>query len=366
MPTLDELAALKRDMIGHVDAFRGALDRYADALGDVLHRFEGAPAPQPAPPPTPQPAPVDRRVTRGGTRLLRGGKPFRFVGINLEHAVGCGQPGAQPSDDQADAFFLGLGDQPKVVRIWVMPGMLPTANGKVDFSRYDRIVSAATKHGHYLIVTLLNGQPHCTNRQVTDYSTPGNLLPQWQSDWIGDVVLRHADNPTFMAAELANEGNEGHPNIGSWYGAGAALVRGLAPDVLVFTGGGHNSSNSDVIAEFVRRSGVDGFSLHDYVKPPGISPRGPIFERASALTGVPWYMGEFGYSGPAGGGDSGSQEENAKRLIRDLTAYMAFRNLFGAVYWDARFNQRETSTAYPPERTGLWRAICDYRVPVSP
>lgn len=359
IPTAADLAAIRAD----IAAAFGRVGEQLAALRGQVERVEAllspTPAPQPQPTPAPQPAPVPGtppRVTRDGVRLLRGGVPFRFAGVNLEHAVGCGvQPGAQPTDAQADAFFAQLGPQPKAVRIWVMPGI--SANWRAN---YRRVVEAASEHGHHLIVTLLNGQPHCTSSQVTDYPAS---LPGWQADWIRAVVGEHAGNPAVMAYECANEANEGHPNIGAWYGAVAALVRSLDPGVLVFTGGGHASNNADAIAAFVRRSGVDGFSLHDYVKT-GISPRAPIFERAAELCGVPWYVGEFGYSGPGGGGDYGDQERNAARLRGDYGAYFAFKRLFGALYWDARFNQRETSTAYPAERTGLWRAVCDYRVPV--
>ena len=147
------------------------------------------------------------------------------------------------------------------------------------------------------------------------------------------------------------------------------MVRGLDPDALVFTGGGHNSNNADVIAGWVRRSGVDAFSLHDYYKPAGsLSPRAGIFNQVAEMTGVPWYMGERGFSIPVNGGGSTDQEVNAANLRREYALYLGgdarTTRCYGMCYWDARFNQRESTTAYPPEMSGLWRAACDFRQPV--
>jgi hypothetical protein len=345
-----------RDEHGTLAARVDALSAELGAVRTRVARLE-----QGEPPPPPAPAPAGR-IVRDGGRLLRNGVAYRFAGVNLEHAVGCGeQPGAQPTDAQADRFFAELGPDPKAVRIWVMPGISATWK-----ANYRRIVEAAGRHGHYLIVTLLNGQPHCTSKQVTDYSTPNGRLPSWQAEWIGEVCGEHKGNPTIMAFELANEAREGDGNIGGWYGAGATLVRERHPGALVFTGGGHASNNADVIAGFVRRSEVDGFSLHDYYKPAGsLSPRTGIFNRAAELADVPWYMGERGFSIPVGGGGSSDQEVNAANLRKEYGLYRGgdpkTTRCFGVVYWDARFNQRESTTAYPLEYSGLHRAICEYR-----
>lgn len=309
------------------------------------------------------------KITCDGLRFVRGGQPIRLAGVNAEHAVGCGLPGSQPSAAQVEAFFSQLGPEPKLVRTWVFPGMA-SATDPADprWAAYDRLVAAAAKHGHYLLVTLLNGQPNCTSFPVTDFSLP---LPEKVRGWVKAVTGRHAGDDAVMGFECANEANEADPGVAAWYGAVADLARTHHPGVLVGSGGGHNANNAEAIARTWAH--LDFGTHHDYypLNPltGTVGPRVAIFNRAAEIAGVPWGVGERGFSVPAGGGGSADQEANARYLVQELNLYLGgdpkASHCGFFCYWDLRWVQRESTTCYPLERTGMYRALCDYRLPTA-
>lgn len=345
-----------------VEAWRRTVDARFDAVDEALRQLMAAVSgqtPEPAPPPTPTPAPGPApagRITRVGTRLHLDGARYKFAGMNWDQAVGCGLPGSQPTDAQADRYFAELNPR-SMTRIWVMPGMLPkTAGGDYDWTRYDRLVKAAAKHGQFLCVTVLNGLADCTSRKAT-YEVP--IAPDI-ADWTRRVVGRHKGNPAVAVVEPANEA----PDIGAWCQAMAALIKSVDPGVLVGTGGGNSSNDPAKIAAFAAGKDIDLISYHDYYAPAGSrGPRMGVFADAARRAGKPWYMGERGFccGNPAagGGGDTKNYAENGRRLAREYDLYLAEETCAGYLYWDFKLVQPETSTAN--FANALWRAACDYR-----
>lgn len=331
---------------------RAALDGVNATLAGVLDRLgvlEGQPGPTPVPTPTPTPA--GRRITRQGTRLYRGGQRYRFAGMNWDQAAGCGLPGSQPTRDQARRYFQELNPR-SMTRIWVLPGM-----PYFQWDHYDMLVEEAGAADQHLCITLLNGQGDCTSRRAS-YETP---VAADIARWVRDVVSRHAGDPTVAIVEPVNEADEGHPNIGAWYQAMAVLIKSVDPAVLVGTGGGNNSNDPAKIAAFAAGPALDLISYHDYYRPAGSrGPRAGIFADAARRANKPWYFGERGFSGPVGGGDTGSQDENGRLLTVEYRMALEDDLCAGYLYWDFKLVQPETSTARFD--SGLWRAARDVRV----
>lgn len=341
VPTAAESDARHLEVVGRLTALEA--------------RVTALEARQPTPTPTPTPQPAGR-ITRDGTSLMLGGRRFRWAGVNWEHAVGCGLPGSQPTDAQAETFFRDLGP-PRVTRVWAMPGISNQWEANLA-----RVVRAAGKYGQYLAITLFNGQPDCTNGQIVDYSTgPQGSLPARTTDWIRAVVTPYATNPTAAIWEIANEPNEGDGNIGNWNAAVADAILGLAPDALVATGGGNNTGTVDGVLRLCKHPEIIP-TLHDYYKPFGaMSPRAKPFNEAAKRLGRCWYVGEQGAC--CGGGDLGDQAKNAVQLVKLYDNYFTdpvADVCAGVCYWNYRQVQPETSTARPG--SPLYRAICDYRV----
>ncbi|RYD92472.1 MAG: hypothetical protein EOP50_12655, partial [Sphingobacteriales bacterium] len=104
---------------------------------------------------------------RQGNQLYLNGAPYQMVGVDAFTLTGCG---ATPTDAQLDAFFAGLRPN-SLVRTW---GFQPSG-----LARIQKVVAAAEKYNHKLILTLADGRSYCGEWDGYKGSDGSGKYPVW-------------------------------------------------------------------------------------------------------------------------------------------------------------------------------------------
>jgi mannan endo-1,4-beta-mannosidase len=144
----------------------------------------------------------DGFVHAEGSRLMRNGRPFRFVGIN------CFELADYHAD--ADAILRKLADHKvRVVRFWAFQSHCGPSGR--DFSRFDAIVSAAKEHDILLLPVLENHWKHCTYDNHEPWKPPSWYARGWSEDRYGGAPLSYRDYIRALAEHFRNE-----PQILAW------------------------------------------------------------------------------------------------------------------------------------------------------
>ena len=147
-------------------------------------------------------------VAWNSSSLTLGGKPFRFVGINIYNAASNGVC-VRSTDFERDLETLG--SQPKVVRVWFLQSWA-TSGSQREWTLMDRVVAAARAHGDRLVLVLANEWSYCDgaqkdlawfNRGYQSEVQRGETVPY--SSWVDSVVKRYANQPAVLMWELVNE-----------------------------------------------------------------------------------------------------------------------------------------------------------------
>ena len=244
-------------------------------------------------------------------RLVLGGKPYRFLGVNAyeigtEFGVNAGC-GGEESDGQLDQLFASLPPD-SLVRFWAFQGAIATNvhTDQLDWAPLDRVFAAAAAHGQRLVVTLTDQGGVCDGNHWQDpswyeggfqqvFDDPSNSdgqghdpLSYWT--YLQDVVTRYKSSPALgmwepiSEAEASSCGGDYYP--GTCWGhnacpdeavAAAALrhffdvvggeIHALDPVHLVengLLGGGQCGTESGDYQYVSASPGVDVLSYHDY------------------------------------------------------------------------------------------------------
>jgi hypothetical protein len=260
----------------------------AAAAAPVLLGSGGRPAATASPQLTPQQF-ASSFVTRSGTRLLVGGRPFRFGGANVEWLGVAGYGPFDPrgprlpshyeiDDAMATAKELGA----RVVRSQTMGDSvgcavcIEPARGQFNaaaFERIDYALKSAREHGMKVIPTIVGddaraGGTGCVNLRWRGIDVPGcsliNMAPFWTDPTvIGDVqehiraVLNHVnvytkvaykDDPTILGWDLLNGGGSPTP----WTRQIVQFIRGIDSRHLIMSGPNNAAvAGVDVCVAFV-------------------------------------------------------------------------------------------------------------------
>jgi hypothetical protein len=152
-------------------------------------------------------------VTRNGTDLQLGGRPYRFTGINIYMAASGGTPESCGGSLYPDVT-VPLSHLPRgaVLRFWAFQNFF-VSDGSFDWSNFDDVVRAASSRGAKVIPVLANQYSYCdsTRKDLDWYEggykstiSPGELVAY--RDYVSAVIRRYAGNPTIAMWQLVNEG----------------------------------------------------------------------------------------------------------------------------------------------------------------
>ena len=230
----------------------------------------------------PPPASPTIRLTRSGTELLLDGRPRRFVGVNAYQLAtlwsvnrGCGG-----QVDDLDAFFSSL-PPASLVRFWAFQELAVNRTSlQRDFTAIDRVVSAAARHGHLLVMTIGNHWRDCDGFEKTtawygggfrDVPSVGDGLPRAAYvDYVREVATRYRTSPAIGMWEPVNEPELtcGRSDVlRSFFDAIGGEIKRIDPSHLISSGtiGGGQCGTQGAEYEYVHASpGIDVASFHDY------------------------------------------------------------------------------------------------------
>lgn len=297
---------------------------------------------------------VLRRVTASGTRLLLGGRRFRFFGTNAYYLL---ESAALGTSQITDFFRIAEGSGIKVVRTWAFnedasklavtssPTGSP-ANQVVlgaGINHLETVIDQAAQHGIYLILALANYNPdfggiseyarrvgytttaprNRADHRVEELFYTGTLatLPpgtqltgdprlQYRS-YVSQVIGRFRTKTNILAWELINEPRakaENDPSrrpaleaaLLTWLGETAAFIKSLNPPQLLSLGGVDAGTINTVLQSSLVRTHIDLVDTHLYPENFGLST--PAQARtvlqtdlaAASTAGKPFYLGEHG------------------------------------------------------------------------
>lgn len=247
-----------------------------------------------APAPLPKPRPTTPFVRRDGTTLTLGGRPYRFVGINIYMAASGGTPSSCGGELYPD-IRVPLSNMPSgiVFRFWAFQNFF-VSNGHFDWTNMDHVLAIAAAHGDKAIPVLANQYDYCDGhtKDLGWYENgyrseigQGDIVPYER--YVSAVVARYANNPAIAMWQLINEGEavnaDGNCNEPAALGALLAfsrtvggLVHRLDPRHLVslgtiagYSGSGQQwcgAANGDY-QTLMSSPGNDVCDFHDYGYP---------------------------------------------------------------------------------------------------
>ena len=287
---------------------------------------DGARVPGASPPPPADGLGSDAPITVDGTRILRGGEPWWFVGYNSFVWSGdCGDPDERMTAEQVDAWFASMRhDAHGAVRLFFFAGW--------DAERLDAAVESAKAHDVYLTITLDDAIAGCGETEKDE-------------DWFADqaerdafrghmvaLLERYRGENTIAWFEYLNEPDVDVEPLRAFYDEMGAVADSVDPDRL-FASGTIAPYESPVSFSDVHASpGVDIASLHEYDENEVESNHGPDV-RAGA-NGKPVIVGEFGlYASPEGDACERSFAERADQVAAKVQAYTTIEGYAGAFAW---------------------------------
>ena len=285
----------------------------------------------PAPPPT---TASTGFVTRNGTSLSLDGKPFRFVGFNAVHMLGCSTSDRVVSD--IEGYFAGPG-KGMTDRVWALPGS--------DLAKVDRIVTAAKANGSHVYFTLSDDNGACGDPGGA--KTSAWYSGGWRTTheaWFRTMAARYRNSTAVAFWELVNESGGDGNAVKAFNTAAAAVLKSVDPNHLVGSGtmpdyafggpAGWTAANS--------AAGVDITSIHEYDQDQVASGWLLADVKLSAALDKPIVVGEFGIEASQSGGGTQplhggtcrfTYTSRASRAAAKLDAYLSTPGVAGVDYW---------------------------------
>lgn len=288
----------------------------------------------PAPPPTTTSTTSTGFVTRSGTSLSLGGRPFKFVGFNSVHMLGCSTSDRAVTD--IEGYFAGPG-RGMTDRIWALPG--------TDLAKVDRIVNAARANGSHVYFTLSDANGACGDPGGEKSSAWYN--GGWRTTheaWFRTMASRYRTNTAVAFWELVNESAGDGYAVKAFNAAAASVIKSVDPNHLVASGtmpdyafggaSGWTAANS--------AAGVDITSVHEYDQNQVASGWLLADQKLSVALNKPIIVGEFGIEASQSGGGTQplhggacqfTYSSRASRAKAKLDAYLSTTGVAGVDYW---------------------------------
>jgi mannan endo-1,4-beta-mannosidase len=316
----------------------------ASASIDVVVASASA-TPAPLATPTPAPARGAGFVVQCGVALCLDGEPYRFTGLNVYNANSrnnCWYTLGAGSDLDASLAQMGTGNE--AIRAWFFQ-YLATTNGTRDWSAFDHTLAAARGNGKRVVVSLADQWGACERPDASVYKTEtwyqsgyrttpmsASVTVSYRS-WVAEVVTRYRDDPTVLAWQLMNEGEDAPApftpcsstaarTLKTWATDMTSVVRAIDSTHLLSigtSGGGQCGAVWNEYGSLYAIAGVDLCEYHDYGTPgdamPGDQWNGLAARiDACAALGKPLFVGEVGIRTDEAGGLAGRASAFAGKL----------------------------------------------------
>lgn len=288
-----------------------------------------------SPPATPAPTAVSATplpagfVSRSGTELTLGGRPFVFTGFNIYQANSRSNCSYTMGTGSAlDTALTGIAGS-EVFRAWFFQ-RLATTNGQRDWRAFDHTLAVARAHGVKVVVTLANQWGSCespTSQYKWDswytggYKTqilPGTIVPYRQ--WVQEMVSRYKNDPTIAMWQLMNEAEVKKDNTSTCAPASdlynfaadvSGLIKSIDPHHLVSLGtmGAGQCGSQDTDYKLINSvATIDVCEYHDYGHETQALPANLARDIAACnALAKPLFVGESGIKATSVGGTLSSR-----------------------------------------------------------
>ncbi|MCW0212465.1 MAG: glycoside hydrolase family 5 protein [Pseudonocardia sp.] len=268
------------------------------------------------------------RITTDGDRILRGGRPWWFVGYNSFVWSGdCGDPEERMSAADVDAWFASLRhDGHAAVRLFFYRGW--------NLDRLDAAVTSARRNDVYLTITLDDAIGGCGASHKDEGWFADAAARAAYTDHLTTMLERYRGETAIAWFEYFNEPSDFGGRLRAFYDEMGALAERTDPDRL-FASGTIAPYATGGAAGYLRINespGVDLASLHEYDENEVESNHGPGARANSA--GKPLVVGEFGIDATASG--RGCPRDFAARAaaVREkVQTYTTTSGYAGAFAW---------------------------------
>jgi hypothetical protein len=272
---------------------------------------------------------IDSIITARATRLFEGRRPFYFRGFNLYNINGRGNCGYPIPD--LDAELDAIGPAANVVRGWFFQRLATDpVTGRLDWSAFDETLTTLRERGIRVIATLADEWGACDgnaprDRLTLDWYQSGYRdapyaagAPLSYRDWVKAIVARYRDEPAILAWQLMNEAEAPvRPDgtcdeaaavdaLEAWASDVARLIEDVDPNHLISLGtigGGQCGMRGPDYGTLHAIPEIDLCEHHDYRDWQTV-PDDLRYDLAICRElGKPTFVGEFGLSAAAFGGD---------------------------------------------------------------
>ncbi len=283
-------------------------------------------APGTPPPPAADGLGSDAPITVEGSRILRGGQPWWFVGYNSFVWSGdCGDPDERMTAEQLDAWFASMRrDGHGAVRLFFFEGW--------DLDRLDAALAAAEANDVYLTVTLDDAIAGCGETEKNeDWFADQGERDAFREHMVA-LLERYRGEPTIAWFEYFNEPDVDVEGLRAFYDEMGAVADSVDPDRLFASGTIAPYDSPVSFADLHASPGVDIASLHEYDENEVESNHGP--DTRAGASGKPVIVGEFGlYASPDGVECERTFAERADQVAAKLEAYTTIEGYAGAFAW---------------------------------
>ena len=329
-PSTNPIPVVRRGGRGRVVAIAAAalvlvvavVVTFVVTTGDDSARVPGA-----TPPPPADGLGSDAPITVEGTRILRGGEPWWFVGYNSFVWSGdCGDQDERMTAEQVDAWFASMRhDGHGAVRLFFFAGW--------DGERLDAAVESAKAHDVYLTITLDDAIAGCGETEKNEDWFADQAERDAFRDHMVALLERYRGEATIAWFEYFNEPDPNVEELRGFYDEMGALAEQVDPDRLFASGTIAPYDGGPMSFQTLHESpGVDIASLHEYDEGDVESVHGP--EARSRAAGKPVIVGEFGlYASPEGDACERSFAERADQVAAKVQAYTTIEGYAGAFAW---------------------------------
>jgi alpha-galactosidase len=310
-------------------------------------------------------------LSRQGARLVLGGRPFTFTGLDIYNAASVNNcfytMGNGPLlADSLSAISAATAGKANVIRVWFFQ-RLAVRDGSRDWSAFDHTLATAKAHHVLVIPVLANQWGDCEAGQYrteawyrSGYRQPdaGGLVSY--RAWVAEVTKRYHADPTIAAWSLMNEAEDATAKNGACTGTAASTLKSFADDVggvaksadpghlltLGTMGSGQCGTAGEQYRTVYSSPVLDLCEYHDYNAPqepmPGDRWNGlrTRLGQCAALK-KPLFVGESGIDPSKVGGTARRAEDFAAKAAAQFKAGIA-----GLLLWEWRADGQEGGDQY--------------------
>lgn len=290
---------------------------YARIAGEVVRPSQPS-TPTPNPPTAPPPAGSMPWITRDGTRLMRSGVPWWFVGYNsFVLTANCGHPHERMDEAAVDRLLDQhmRKDGHGMLRVFFYRGW--------NLQRLDHLIKACKRNNVYIMLTLDDAIGGCGASNKGEGWFKDDAAVGGYRAHMTAMLTRYRDEPTIAMWEWFNEPKWYNGAFLNFVNNMGPIARQLDPNHLWCSGTmpPYSLGGNDNFKKLNESQYIDVASLHEYDL--NEAPSNHFRPSIDNAAGKPTIVGEFSAKG-------GSREAMVKRKLQ---AYIGEPRCCGALFW---------------------------------